>query len=421
MFNSTNSTLSNRLRFSIAARAASGLLALLAALIGAAVPANAQGSTGTGSVTLTVTADSYVHDNKSAGNNYGTNGYMLVRSGTIGNNEHAYLQFNTASLSTNIVSATIYVYGWYNTSIAGTSELIQANGVANTPTWTESGLTWNNAPAITTAGGTNTVTPTKGTYGFDITSYMRSQAASGQALSTIALTAPTANNYVSQFYTKENSEVDEAYVVVTYGTVPAAPALTGAIGNAQDTLTWTAPAGATSYNLYRSNTSGAEGTTSYKSGVTSPYTDTGLTNGSTYYYKVTALDAVGEGAPSNEVSVTPTLPPAVPAAPGNVSAAGGPGTVTVSWSAATGATSYNVKRSLTSGGPYTTACQRSPPLPTSIARCPGGSDGLLRRVRRQPAAAKARTPHKCPPPRLQLCQPRNHDLSGQRLERQGES
>lgn len=354
MFNSTISTLSNRLRSSIAARAAFGLLAMLAALTSAAAPANAQGSTGTGSVTLTVTADSYVHDNKSAGNNYGTNGYMLVRSGTLGNNEHAYMQFNTASLSTNIVSATIYVYGYYNSSVTNGSELIQANGAANTPTWTESGLTWNDAPAITTAGGTNTVTETKGTYGFDITSYMRSQAASGQALSTIVLTAPTANSYVSQFYTKENSEVDEAYVVVTYGTVPAAPALTGAAGNSQATLTWTAPSGATSYNLYRSTTSGTEGTTPYKTGVTSPYTDTGLTNGSTYYYKVTALDAVGEGTASNEVAVTPSLPPAVPAAPSNVSAVGGPGIVTVSWSAVTGATSYNVKRSLTNGGPYTT-------------------------------------------------------------------
>ncbi len=35
-------------------------------------------------------------------------------------------------------------------------------------------------------------------------------------------------------------------------------------------------------------------------------TDTGLTAGQTYYYKVSAVNGVGEGAQSNEASVTPT-------------------------------------------------------------------------------------------------------------------
>ena len=48
--------------------------------------------------------------------------------------------------------------------------------------------------------------------------------------------------------------------------------------------------GATSYNLYRSTTAGSEGPTPYKSGIGQPmFTDTGLTNGTTYYYKVSAV------------------------------------------------------------------------------------------------------------------------------------
>ncbi|WP_150266892.1 endo-1,4-beta-xylanase [Paenibacillus tepidiphilus] len=45
--------------------------------------------------------------------------------------------------------------------------------------------------------------------------------------------------------------------------------------------------------------------------------------------------------------------PAVPAAPANVSATAGSALVNLSWSASSGAASYKVQRSLTSGGPYT--------------------------------------------------------------------
>ena len=40
------------------------------------------------------------------------------------------------------------------------------------------------------------------------------------------------------------------------------------------------------------------------------YTDSGLTNGTRYYYKVAAINSAGTGALSNEVSATPTAPPA---------------------------------------------------------------------------------------------------------------
>jgi subtilase family serine protease len=82
--------------------------------------------------------------------------------------------------------------------------------------------------------------------------------------------------------------------------------LSATAGDGQDTLSWTASAGATSYNIYRSLTKGGEGATPYKTGVTgTSFTDTGLTDGTTYYYTVTAVDALGESAQSAEVSATP--------------------------------------------------------------------------------------------------------------------
>ncbi|OIJ95754.1 hypothetical protein BIV25_20130 [Streptomyces sp. MUSC 14] len=99
-------------------------------------------------------------------------------------------------------------------------------------------------------------------------------------------------------------------------TPPGAPTgLTGTAGTGQVSLSWTPPASTggeniTSYKVYRGTSSGTEslltsGGCSGLGAVTS-CTDTGLTAGQTYYYRVTAVNGVGEGAQSNEASATPT-------------------------------------------------------------------------------------------------------------------
>jgi hypothetical protein len=60
----------------------------------------------------------------------------------------------------------------------------------------------------------------------------------------------------------------------------------------------------------RSTTSGS-GYTTIASPATAAYTDTGLTNGSTYYYVVSALNAAGESANSAQVSASPGAAPNV--------------------------------------------------------------------------------------------------------------
>ncbi|XID92817.1 glycoside hydrolase family 48 protein [Paenibacillaceae bacterium WGS1546] len=138
-------------------------------------------------------------------------------------------------------------------------------------------------------------------------------------------------------------------------TVPAAPAgLTATAGNAQVSLSWTASAGATSYNVKRATTSGGPYAT-VATGVTgTSYTDTGLTNGTTYYYVASATNAAGESANSAQASATPGAGPTIPAAPTGLTATAGNAQVSLSWTASAGATSYNVKRATTSGGPYAT-------------------------------------------------------------------
>jgi len=133
---------------------------------------------------------------------------------------------------------------------------------------------------------------------------------------------------------------------------PAAPAsLSATPGNNQVALSWAASAGATSYNVNRSLNNGGPYATFATVSATS-YTDTGLTNGVTYYYVVTALNASGESGNSPQASATPSLSP--PAAPSNLTASAGNLEVMLNWSAASGAATYNLKRGTMNGGSYDT-------------------------------------------------------------------
>jgi hypothetical protein len=72
-------------------------------------------------------------------------------------------------------------------------------------------------------------------------------------------------------------------------------------------LEWTPVTGATSYNVYWSTSSGVTPSTGQAlTGVARGYVHRGLTNGTTYYYVVTAVTASGQSPPSAEVSATPT-------------------------------------------------------------------------------------------------------------------
>ncbi|HYN25821.1 MAG TPA: fibronectin type III domain-containing protein, partial [Pyrinomonadaceae bacterium] len=73
----------------------------------------------------------------------------------------------------------------------------------------------------------------------------------------------------------------------------------------------------------RSTTSGGPYTTIAPGVTTTSYTDASVTNGTTYFYVVSAVNANGESANSNQVSATPqSPPPSSPAAPTNLVATG---------------------------------------------------------------------------------------------------
>jgi lysophospholipase L1-like esterase len=99
-------------------------------------------------------------------------------------------------------------------------------------------------------------------------------------------------------------------------TPPAAPQNILSIGgNTQASLSWGEVSGATTYNIYWSTAAGVRKQTGTKiSSVSSMFYHTGLTNGTIYYYVVTAANQYGESSESREVSAMPSpfnppLPP----------------------------------------------------------------------------------------------------------------
>ena len=80
-------------------------------------------------------------------------------------------------------------------------------------------------------------------------------------------------------------------------TPPGAPgSLSATAGNAQVSLAWTAASGATAYRVHRGTTSGGPYTTIRSNLVATTFTDTGLVNGTPYFYIVTGTNGAGEGA-----------------------------------------------------------------------------------------------------------------------------
>ncbi|MBV9285051.1 MAG: fibronectin type III domain-containing protein, partial [Acidimicrobiia bacterium] len=133
--------------------------------------------------------------------------------------------------------------------------------------------------------------------------------------------------------------LDDVALTGTGATAPGTPtAVSATAGNGQATVSWTAPpdGGSTirSYTI-----------TPYAGGVAQPSTTingsppattatiTGLTNGTTYTFTVTATNGIGTGSASSPSNAVTPSAPTVPGTPTNVTAAPGNGQATVSWTA----------------------------------------------------------------------------------------
>ncbi|MGO9801845.1 MAG: protease pro-enzyme activation domain-containing protein [Steroidobacteraceae bacterium] len=111
-------------------------------------------------------------------------------------------------------------------------------------------------------------------------------------------------------------------------------------------LKWDSDGAATSFNVYQGAAAGKEAEQPVVTGVTGTTASvSGLSSGQTYYFEIAAVTGYGVSPNSNEASAT-----TLPAAPAGLSATAGNAMATLTWSAATGATSYNLYQGTAAGG-----------------------------------------------------------------------
>ncbi|MHB8122422.1 MAG: fibronectin type III domain-containing protein [Desulfuromonadaceae bacterium] len=327
-------------------------------------PATPNGLTavgGTGQVTLSWT---------SVSNATSYNVYYAATSGVTATNGTKLTSVSTPYIQTGLTAGTTYFYVVTAVNSSGESA---ASAIASTTT--ASAPPEPTVPAaptsVTAAGGTNQVAISWGTVssatsynlyysttsGVTKTNGTRITSATSPTVQT-GLAAGTAYYYIITAVNStgegaaSNQVAATTLATVPTPTVPARPSAVSAVGGAnQATITWPAVAGADSYNVYWSSTTGITTTNGMKvAGVSSPYVKTGLSAGTTYFFIVTASNSVGESTASIQTTgTTNAAPPAVPATPTGVITTGGANQATISWSAVSGATSYNIYFATTSG------------------------------------------------------------------------
>ena len=136
---------------------------------------------------------------------------------------------------------------------------------------------------------------------------------------------------------------------VTPAALPQAPTgISATAGNGQSTISWTAGTGGTSSSIRYGTVSGSY--PSQLNSVSSPYTITGLANGTTIYYQVGAVNGGGTTW-SAQYSILPTA--AAPTSASSITATAGNGQATITWTAGAGAASSLIRYGTTTGV-YTT-------------------------------------------------------------------
>ncbi len=296
--------------------------------------------------------------------------YTVALSGGTGNESGQVIVRNHLLAETSLLNGGTNGLQWAIINVGGSTPVVVQNGILTPPT----GCTFKDPScAISKDGSFGLTYLLNNTTNSSLTIYVTGRASSDPAntLQTPAavVSGPYTSGPTSDYsgvcadVAADGSPMNSFWAAGTrytssgYGTqlVSFAPtpttvvALKGLGASGSVSLSWAANIGATTYNVGRATSSGGPYTT-IGTPAGASYTDTSVTNGTTYYYVVSENTLGGVSANSAQVSVKAGT--IAPAAPTGLAATPGNKQVALHWNASTGATSYNVLRSTSSTGAY---------------------------------------------------------------------
>ncbi len=248
------------------------LAALVAQGLFAAVPAHAATST------FTSIADAFV-STKYPSTNFGTWDELRVDTGQ----RTTYMKFNVQGLTGSVTQAVLRIYSNDSSGYG-----YEVRSVADS-SWSESGITWNNAPAAS-----STVAAASGPTSPGWTQATVTSLVTGNGYVNVSLTSGDVD-YLS-LRARESAAAPPQLVVTTTSTSNAAPStptgLTARASSArQIDLSWTAATddvAVTGYGIYRGTALVAS-----VGGSTASFSDTSVSSSTTYTYTVDAVDGAG--------------------------------------------------------------------------------------------------------------------------------
>jgi Zn-dependent metalloprotease/uncharacterized protein YjdB/fibronectin type 3 domain-containing protein len=294
----------------------------------------------------------------------GASGYEIHRATTSNGSYSKVGESATASFTnTGLATAATYYYKIKSYRTVGStriygsySSIVSAKPIPSTPisvkaasaSYTSNNITWG---AVSGASGYQVYRATSSTG-----SYIYLSTTASLTYINIGLTTGTTYYYKIRAYrtvgTTKVYSLDSA--VVSARPIPATPSSPKAASASHNSImtSWSIVKEANGYEVYRATSS--TGTYSLVGATTAlSYTHTGLTTGIAYFYKVRSYKTVGTtkvyGDFSAAVSARPI--PAVPTSPKALSASYN--SIKLTWSAAGGASGYEVYRSTSSTGAYT--------------------------------------------------------------------
>ena len=160
--------------------------------------------------TLSPLADAYVRDGSFGDINYGTSPTLDVKgSVAIGFARSSYLKFSLSAIN-SVGIAKLRIYGFNRENSTSINMSVYA---VNNDTWTETGITFNNAPAaLNPALGVIAINNVGKYYEIDVTSFVNSQFGVDKVVSFFIKDA-TNQNINLQFNSKENAQFKPQLVI----------------------------------------------------------------------------------------------------------------------------------------------------------------------------------------------------------------